>query len=140
MSQIRFTSDNFRAVDPATAAWALQQHFAMTILPIDAGGPKIPDWPFVQPSAPSVTIRTETARQIMAEVCAKHGILPDDLRRDWHKTPVVKARYEFWARCRAEIVIGGAPASWPWIAALTGHDHSTVMRGARLHREAEASA
>lgn len=131
--------DNFRLVSPDVQAWALQQHFSAAALPIDAAGPRLPSRTDI-PAPVKSNIPTPTARRIMEEVCAKHGVRPEDFRAHWRKRHVVMAKCEFWARCRLEIVIGGAPASWPWIARLTGNCHDTVMRGARKHLASDNAA
>lgn len=127
--------DNFRMVDPETAAWAIKQHMALQDLPLDSAGPSHVTWSSIPPAELRKKLSSPTARVIMDEVCAKHGVLPGDFVSHWRRADVVRARHEFWARCRDEIIIGGAPASWPWIASLTGHDHSSVYRGAKIHRQ-----
>lgn len=132
--------DNFRTVSPDVQAWALAQHFGAAALPIEAAGPRLASWSDIKAPELKHDVRMPNARRILEEVCAKHGVSPADFRIRWRQRSVVRAKYEFWARCRAEIVICGAPASWPWIARLTNNDTATVMRGAKIHARAERRA
>lgn len=68
MSHHVTSGDNFRAVDPATAAWALNQHFAVAELPMVLPPPP-PPLPHRVPSR---------VAQILRLVIATHGITTEE--------------------------------------------------------------
>lgn len=71
------------------------------------------------------------ARDIMREVCAKHGIDRIDFISPRRVRRLCAARMEFYWRCKQETTL-----SYPQIGRICGRrDHTTVLHGARKYQE-----
>lgn len=91
--------------------------------------------PYVEPAPYDVCeylpMGHQTARDIIAEVASRHGMLARDILGVHRSKPVVLARQEaMWRvhRDRPEI-------SFPQLGRLFDRDHSTVIHGIRSHEE-----
>lgn len=68
---------------------------------------------------------------VAREICNRRGIALEDMwARPGRKAFQSRARFEFWAALKALDPIAW---SYPRIADLSGHDHTTVMSGHRKH-------
>lgn len=75
---------------------------------------------------------TEVGRisKIADEVCRKYGVSMTRLLSDARDSWITGIRRECWWRCRNETV-----ASYPTIARFFRRDHSTIIKGCRIHAE-----
>ena len=72
--------------------------------------------------------------RIIAQVVRKHGLRASDILEPSRYQRVVMARNEAFYRMRTEILVGGAPMSFPAIGRrFGGMDHTTVLHGFRKH-------
>lgn len=67
---------------------------------------------------------------IAAHVCAENGVTLQDLRSRRRSRRVVYVRQEFFYLARVM-----TEKSYPEIGRYTGHDHTTVIYGAKTHAE-----
>ncbi len=73
---------------------------------------------------------------ILSQVAAKHGMEVSDLTGNDRTPKVAQARHEAAYRLRREVVILGAPMSFPQIGiALGGRDHSTIIKSIERHEQ-----
>lgn len=78
--------------------------------------------------------RPLTAREIIDEVVAKHGIERAELAGSSRRAPVTAARREASWRIRHEVLVNGRQISLPEIARhLGGRDHTTVLYNIRRY-------
>jgi hypothetical protein len=104
-------------------------------------------WPDYHEPAPYETmcfgpamVRPLTAREIIDEVVARHGIERAELAGASRRAPVTAARREASWRIRHEVLVNGRQISLPEIARhLGGRDHTTVLYNIRRY-EAERLA
>lgn len=69
------------------------------------------------------------ARKLLLEICEASAVKPELVVGHCRKKPIAYARHEWWAT-----LYGLFPNwSYPFIADMTGHDHTTVMMGHRNH-------
>jgi hypothetical protein len=81
--------------------------------------------------------RPLTAREIIDEVVARHGVDRAELAGSSRRAPVTAARREASWRIRHEVLVNGRQISLPEIARhLGGRDHTTVLYNIRRY-EAE---
>lgn len=85
--------------------------------------------------APNVPRALPTMKEIFAEVCADHRLLPREVMGDRRILPYVRARQDFMWRCRQVRNADGTQRfSTPQIGLfLGGMDHTTVLHGERAH-------
>lgn len=77
-------------------------------------------------------------REIIRDVAEEHGFSPADLVGPLSRKLLCRARYDCWARIRAQIVIAGAPPSYNQIGRwFGGRDFTTIKNG--LQRAAKVS-
>lgn len=109
-------------------------------------GRKVPKAPAVDPPKPVLAVAAEEPGEfygpflrippapweiILREVSDKHGISIIDIKSDRRSVPLVRARHEAMYRMSKETLL-----SYPQIGRrLGGKDHTTVLHGARRHRE-----
>lgn len=71
-------------------------------------------------------------RDIIATTAFEHGFTPEELVGPLVRKMLSRARFDCWARIRAQIVIAGEPPSLPTIGRwFGGRDHTTVLYGLR---------
>lgn len=130
MSQLRLNGDNFRAVDQATAAWAMKQHFALMELQ-----------PAPLPSAPLPPQHKVPSRvaQVLRAVIAEYGITPEAFLRGQATKRVYRARQAAYKALRAMPWGDGVP-SYSQIAAWCCRHPSSVHHYFQNVAPLEASA
>ena len=70
------------------------------------------------------------ARDLMREVCAKHGITQLEMKSARRTKRVCRARHEYFWLCRQRTTL-----SYPQIGRSCGNrDHTTVLHGERVHQ------
>lgn len=71
---------------------------------------------------------------VIQSVCEAHGVTVDDILSGGRR--FYRPRHEVFARLRKEIVMqNGRPPSYPLIGRWTGHDHTSVIYGEKMHHE-----
>lgn len=123
----------------------------LTVRPYRAARPRplppVEVWPDYREPAPYETMlfaapdlagpaaaRPLTAREIIDEVVAKHGIARTELAGSSRRAPVTAARREASWRIRHEVLVNGRQISLPEIARhLGGRDHTTVLYNIRRY-------
>lgn len=71
---------------------------------------------------------------VIKSVCEAHGVKVDDILSGGRR--FYRPRHEVFARLRKEIVMhNGRPPSYPLIGRWTGHDHTSVIYGEKMHHE-----
>jgi hypothetical protein len=108
--------DNFRAVSPETAAWALQQHFAASRLSLEAPEPSIPEQVHRVPSRVAEVIRA---------VLVEHRITAQDFLRGPATKRTYQARQAAYRALR-EMRWGGSSPSYSQIARWCNRHPSSV--------------
>lgn len=73
----------------------------------------------------------KTLRQIIREVCVKHGVSELDLQSYRRDAPVVRARHEAFFRARYETKFSLAEIG----RRIGNRDHTTVIHGIWAHRQ-----
>lgn len=72
------------------------------------------------------------AREVIADVAARHGVTSDQILSETRVTKVMAARHEIFS------ILHGMGASFMSIGRLMDRHHSTVMHGIAQHRAAHA--
>lgn len=74
-----------------------------------------------------------SVRRILDEVAADHGVSVLAMVGPLVRRRLTRARYDWYSRIVARIVINGAPPSLPQIGRWANRDHTSVLYGLRRH-------
>jgi len=77
-----------------------------------------------------ITITSPETKEIVAEVCAKHGFTLEEIQGERRNNPIAYARHELMYRLRNELSL-----TLSGIGILLHRDHTSVIHAIKAHEE-----